>query len=190
VKRIVVIDNYDSFTYNLVALLRNANTSVRVFLNDDERWREIPSNEIDGIVLSPGPGVPKDAGNSFEVLANFVRKKPVLGVCLGHQVIGEFFGLEVQQAKELCHGKAHPILHDGNGVYKGIANGFKAMRYHSLAVTVPEADSELVAVSFTSDGEVMGLRHKNLQIESVQFHPDSIETKVGQQIINNWVAEL
>ncbi len=189
-KKIIVIDNYDSFTYNLVELLKQTSAEVKVILNDDPEWDTFLEEEIDGIVFSPGPGKPTDAGNSFKILSQFAGKKPVLGVCLGHQLIGEYFGLFIIPAKELFHGKVSEILHDGKGVYSGIKEKFTAMRYHSLAVSEPLAESELVVTARTKDGEIMGLRHKSLKIEGVQFHPDSIETERGQQIIDNWVSNL
>jgi len=189
-KKIIVIDNYDSFTYNLVELLKQASTEVRVILNDDPEWDTLHEDEIDGIVFSPGPGKPKNAGNSFKILTKFARKKPVFGVCLGHQLIGEYYGLSVIPARELFHGKVSEILHDGKGVYTGIEEKFTAMRYHSLAVSEPSLESNLVVTARTNDGEIMGLRHKSLKIEGVQFHPDSIETERGQIIINNWVSTL
>lgn len=189
-KKIIVIDNYDSFTYNLVELLKQASAEVKVILNDDPEWNTLFEDEIDGIVFSPGPGKPINAGNSFKILTKFAGKKPVLGVCLGHQLIGEYFGLFIIPARELFHGKVSEILHDGKGVYSGIKEKFTAMRYHSLAVSEPPLESNLIVTARTKDGEIMGLRHKSLQIEGVQFHPDSIETERGQQIINNWVSIL
>lgn len=189
-KKIIVIDNYDSFTYNLVELFKQASAEVKVVLNDDPEWDTFFEDEIDGIVFSPGPGRPVNAGNSFKILSKFAGKKPVLGVCLGHQLIGEYFGLFIIPARELFHGKVSEILHDGKGVYSGIKEKFTAMRYHSLAVSEPPMESDLIVTARTKDGEIMGLRHKSMRIEGVQFHPDSIETERGQQIINNWVSVL
>lgn len=189
-KKIVVIDNYDSFTYNLVELFKQASAEVVIIQNDDPEWKSYLDDKIDGIVFSPGPGRPENAGFALNILSLYAGKKPVLGVCLGHQLIGEYFGLFVIPARELFHGKVSGVLHDGKGVYSGIEGEFTAMRYHSLAVSEPSQDSSLLVSARTKDGEIMGLRHKSLKIEGVQFHPDSIETKMGQQIINNWVSIL
>ncbi|MBN8546948.1 MAG: aminodeoxychorismate/anthranilate synthase component II [Ignavibacteria bacterium] len=189
-RKVLVIDNYDSFTWNLVALLRQGNAKVTVVNNDDRDWEKIELTDYQGVVLSPGPGSPSDAGNLLKIFSQCKDVLPVLGVCLGHQAIGETFGLNVVPARELCHGKAFYINHDGEGVYKGIPAKFKGMRYHSLAVSEPDENSVLIVSSRTPDGEIMGLRHKTLPVEGVQFHPDSIETVEGQQIINNWLSSI
>lgn len=189
-KNILTIDNYDSFTWNLVALLRQGNAKVNLIYNDDETWERIKPSRYDGVVLSPGPGIPATSGFLLKMLERYKEVLPILGVCLGHQAIGEHFGLKVIQAKELCHGKIHKISMDGKGIFSGIPKKVSVVRYHSLAVSEPDDNSELVVTSRTKDGEIMGLRHKKLKIEGVQFHPDSIETRFGQEMINNWLKSI
>ncbi len=183
---ILVIDNYDSFTYNLVQYLGELGAELRVFRNDqvtpDEIRRLAPSH----IVISPGPGDPTDGGISNAVICEFYREIPILGVCLGHQCIGHAFGGVVTRAPRLMHGKTSTIYHNGRGLYEGIPNPFEAGRYHSLIVKEPLPD-ELQVTAFTKEGEVMGIRHKKFPLEGVQFHPESILTKHGKQILKNFL---
>ena len=182
---ILMVDNYDSFTYNLVHLFEELGAEVRVFRNDaitaDEAGRLAPSH----LVVSPGPGRPRDAGVSVELIRRLGPEVPTLGVCLGHQAIVEAFGGEVGQARALLHGKASPVEHDGKGVFAGLPQGLEAGRYHSLAATrVPE---ELEVSARTPDGEVMGVRHRELPIEGVQFHPESVLTPLGRDLLGNFL---
>ena len=183
---ILVIDNYDSFTYNLVHLFEQLGAEVRVFRNDaisvDEAEQLAPSH----VVVSPGPGRPADAGISVELIRRLGPSVPTLGVCLGHQAIVEAFGGEVGQARALLHGKASSVEHDGKGVFAGLPQGLDAGRYHSLAATrVPD---ELEVSARTPDGEVMGVRHRELPIEGVQFHPESVLTPLGPDLLRNFLG--
>ena len=172
-----MIDNYDSFTYNLVHLFEELGAEVLTFRNDAITVAEAEALHPDRLVVSPGPGRPADAGISREMIERLGRRIPTLGVCLGHQAIVEVFGGEVGQAKALLHGKASTITHDGHGVYDGLPEAVEVGRYHSLAATrVPD---ELVVTAHTDDGEVMGVRHRSLPIEGVQFHPESVLTPLG-----------
>ena len=180
-----MVDNYDSFTYNLVHLFEELGAEVKVFRNDaitpDEAERLAPSH----LVVSPGPGRPRDAGVSVELIRRLGPGVPTLGVCLGHQAIVEAFGGEVGRARALLHGKASPVEHDGRGVFAGLPQGLQAGRYHSLAATrVPE---ELQVSARTPDGEVMGVRHRELPIEGVQFHPESVLTPLGRDLLENFL---
>jgi anthranilate synthase/aminodeoxychorismate synthase-like glutamine amidotransferase len=180
-----VIDNYDSFTYNLVHLFEELGAEVRVFRNDALSVDEAESLEPTHLLISPGPGRPADAGISVELIRRLGPRVPTLGVCLGHQAIVEAFGGEVGAAKALLHGKASEVEHDGKGVFAGLPQGLAAGRYHSLAATaVPD---ELEVTARTSDGEVMGVRHRELPIEGVQFHPESVLTPLGPQLGRNFL---
>jgi anthranilate synthase/aminodeoxychorismate synthase-like glutamine amidotransferase len=183
---ILVIDNYDSFTYNIVQYLYEWDKNVRVFRNDHITIDQIKELAPDKIVISPGPGNPKQAGISMDVIRTFAGKIPILGVCLGHQCIGEVFGGKVVRAARLMHGKTSPILHDGKGVFKGLKNGFDATRYHSLLVETCSLPSCLTVSARTKEGEIMGLRHKKLAVEGVQFHPESILTCEGKKLLKNF----
>ncbi len=189
-KKVLIIDNYDSFTWNLVALLKQGSADVDVIYNDDPKCLMIPEKMYHGILLSPGPGTPDTAGHTLNVLEKYAGKIPVFGVCLGHQSIGQHFGLKVLNAPEPVHGKASTISHDGKGVFRGLRRQLKVIRYHSLVVSEPGEDSPLVVTSRTGDGVIMGLRHKNLALESVQFHPDSAATEQGQGLIKNWLKSI
>ena len=183
---LLMIDNYDSFTYNLVHLFQELGAEVRVFRNaaitPDEAEQLVPSH----VVISPGPGRPADAGVSVEVIRRLGPQVPTLGVCLGHQAIVAAFGGEVGQARALLHGKSSPIAHDGKGIFAGLPANFEAGRYHSLAaVDVP---AELEVTARTPDGEVMGVRHRELPIEGVQFHPESVLTPLGNELAENVLA--
>jgi len=182
---ILVIDNYDSFTYNLVQYLGELGKEIRVFRNDKISIEEIEALEPEQIVVSPGPCTPKEAGISVKAVKHFAGKIPILGVCLGHQSIGEAFGGKVVRAKKLMHGKTSLIYHDGKSVYKGLENPFVATRYHSLVVEdVPEC---LEVSAWTEGGVVMGFRHKSLAVEGLQFHPESILTTCGKDILRNFI---
>ena len=184
---IVMIDNYDSFTYNLVQYLGEMGQELRVFRNDKVTIPEIEALKPDRIVISPGPCTPKEAGISVEVIRHFAGKCPVLGVCLGHQSVGYAFGGEIVRADRLMHGKTSMIHHDGEGVFRGLPNPFEATRYHSLVIRRETMPDCLVITAETDDREVMGVRHRELPIEGVQFHPESILTKSGKQLLRNFV---
>ncbi len=183
----IVIDNYDSFTYNLVQYLGELGLDLAVFRNDAITVDELESLGPDGIIISPGPGGPQDAGVSLEVLTRLGPEIPILGVCLGHQCIGEAFGGRVVRAPRLMHGKTSPIYHYGDGLFGGIPSPFEATRYHSLIVEEP-VPAELEITAFTKQGEVMGLRHRRHPVYGVQFHPESILTRQGKQILRNFLA--
>lgn len=188
--RIVVIDNYDSFTYNLVQHLEVLGASCDVILNDACDVAAIAARAPEGIVISPGPCTPDEAGISLEAIARFAESVPILGVCLGHQSIGQAFGGKVVRADRLMHGKTSPIAHDGKGVFRGLSQPFTATRYHSLLVERATLPSVLEVSAWTAEGEIMGLRHKTLPIEGVQFHPESILTEEGMSLLGNWLAML
>jgi anthranilate synthase/aminodeoxychorismate synthase-like glutamine amidotransferase len=184
--KILVLDNYDSFTWNLVHLFEERGADVHVFRNDAISVAEAEALAPDRLVVSPGPGRPEEAGVSLELIRALGPHVPTLGVCLGHQAIIEAFGGEIGQARSLLHGKASAVTHDGKGVYTGLPVEIEAGRYHSLAaVTVPEV---LEVTAHTADGEVMGVRHRELPIEGVQFHPESVLTPDGPQMIRNFLA--
>jgi para-aminobenzoate synthetase component 2 len=182
---IVVIDNYDSFTYNLVQYLGEMGNELRVFRNNRVSLEEIEALKPTHIVISPGPGVPHDAGISEKVVQCFHKTIPILGVCLGHQAIGEVFGGRIVRAPSLMHGKTSPIVHDSKTIFRGLPQGFPATRYHSLVVTDVPACLEVSAQ--THDGIVMGLRHRDYPVEGIQFHPESIMTVVGKQLLASFV---
>ncbi len=184
---IAVIDNYDSFTYNLVQYLGELGVEVQVFRNDAIDPEELESLDPSHIVISPGPGVPSDAGISNEVIRRLGPARPILGVCLGHQCIADVFGGIVMRAPRLMHGKTSAIHHYGDGLFMGIPSPFTATRYHSLIVdeTLPD---ELEVTAFTSANEIMGLRHTRYPIYGVQFHPESILTQYGRQILINFLS--
>ena len=183
----LVIDNYDSFTYNLVQYLGELGGDVRVYRNDRLTLDEIESMHPERIIISPGPCTPKQAGISIPVIRRFAGKLPILGVCLGHQAIGEAFGGEVVRAPRLMHGKTSMIYHDGKTIYKGIPLPFEATRYHSLIVRKETLPSILEISAWTQEGEIMGVRHRNFPVEGVQFHPESILTKVGKDLLRNFL---
>jgi anthranilate synthase/aminodeoxychorismate synthase-like glutamine amidotransferase len=185
---ILVIDNYDSFTYNLVQYLGELGADLRVARNDSVTIREIESLAPEKIVISPGPGTPDDAGVSLSLIKHFHRTTPILGVCLGHQAIGQAFGGTVSRAKKQMHGKTSEILHDGRGVLHGLPPRFQATRYHSLAVLEDGFPAELEVSARAEDGEIMGLRHRRFPTEGVQFHPESILTAEGKPLLRNFLA--
>lgn len=183
---IIVIDNYDSFTYNLVQYLGELGADMRVFRNDQVTVEDIRRLLPSHIVISPGPGTPDDGGISNQVICEFHREVPILGVCLGHQCIGQVFGGVVERAPRLMHGKTSLIYHDSRGIFQGLPNPFEAARYHSLLVKEPLPE-ELSVTAFTRQGEVMGIRHKTFPLQGVQFHPESILTPHGKQILKNFI---
>jgi anthranilate synthase/aminodeoxychorismate synthase-like glutamine amidotransferase len=182
---ILVIDNYDSFTYNLVQYLGELGEDLRVFRNDKIDVQEIERLKPARIVISPGPGTPVDAGVTEDVIRHFHKTTPILGVCLGHQAIGEVFGGKIVRAPTLMHGKTSEIFHDSKGLFKGLPQGFPATRYHSLMVADVPALLEVSAK--TEDGVVMGLRHREFPTEGIQFHCESIMTAVGKDILRNFL---
>lgn len=184
---ILVIDNYDSFVYNIVQYLGEWERNIRVFRNDKITTDEISRMNPGYIIISPGPGNPSQAGVSLETIREFSGKIPILGVCLGQQCIGEAFGGKVVQAKRLMHGKISKIYHDGKTIFKGISNPFDATRYHSLIVEPKSLPKTLEVSAWTKEGEIMGLRHKKLLVEGVQFHPESILTIEGKKILWNFL---
>jgi anthranilate synthase/aminodeoxychorismate synthase-like glutamine amidotransferase len=188
--RIVVIDNYDSFTYNLVQHLEVLGASCDVILNDACDVGAIATRAPHGIVISPGPCTPDEAGVSLAAVARFAATLPILGVCLGHQSIGQAFGGRVVRADRLMHGKTSPIAHDGKSIFRGLSNPFTATRYHSLLVERASLPADLEVSAWTSEGEIMGLRHKTLRVEGVQFHPESILTEEGMALLQNWLQSI
>jgi len=184
---IVMIDNYDSFTYNLVQYLEILGALVQVFRNDAVSLSTIDALKPAGIVISPGPGSPESSGVSLLVVKKYSGKIPILGVCLGHQAIAVAFGGSVISAKELVHGKTSTITSDGKTLYRGIGKPFKAMRYHSLAVTKEDLPECLEISARSEDGEIMGIRHEKHPTEGIQFHPESIMTPVGKRLLRNFL---
>ncbi|MDF2065403.1 aminodeoxychorismate/anthranilate synthase component II [Bacillus sp. Cr_A10] len=183
---ILMIDNYDSFTYNLVQYIGELGEKVTVVRNDELSISEIEQLSPSIIVVSPGPCTPNEAGISLDVIAHFAGKIPVFGVCLGHQSIGQAFGGKVIRAERLMHGKTSPVYHDGKGVNTNMPNPFQATRYHSLLVEKESLPDCLEVTSWTDEGEIMGLRHKEFAVEGVQFHPESIMTEEGKKLIQNF----
>ncbi len=188
--RVLMIDNYDSFTYNLVQALLVLGADVTVRTNDEISVDEAVDFGPTHVVISPGPGRPEEAGVSVEVIRSFARRVPVLGVCLGHQALAVAFDSTVGAAQSLMHGKPSPVYHDRRTIYEGLPNPFTAGRYHSLAVLEDELSPELVITSYTSEGEIMGLRHRELPLEGVQFHPESLLTPVGDRLLMNFLQLL
>lgn len=188
--RILCVDNYDSFVWTIVGYLRHMGAEVEVSRNDavDPRWWRLGS--FDGVLISPGPGDPKGAGASLQVIADCAEHGvPMLGVCLGHQALGELFGATVGHAPELMHGKTSVITHDGRGVFRGVDSPLTVTRYHSLAVDPSTVPEDVLEVSATTDsGIIMGLRHRSLPLEGVQFHPESVLTQQGHRMLANWLA--
>jgi anthranilate synthase/aminodeoxychorismate synthase-like glutamine amidotransferase len=191
---LVIIDNYDSFTYNIVqtvaanGLAEGRTEDIRVFRNDKITVREIEELKPDRLLISPGPCTPKEAGISIEAIKYFAGKLPILGVCLGHQAIGEAFGGTVVRAGRIMHGKTSPMEHDGKGVFTGLPHPFEGMRYHSLVVQESDFPDCLEVTCRSDEHELMGLRHKELSIEGVQFHPESIMTPAGILLLKNFLA--
>ena len=184
---IFMIDNYDSFTYNLVQYFYMLGADVTVRRNDKVTISEIEALKPEELVISPGPGNPDSAGISLEAVAHFAGKLPILGVCLGHQTIGQVFGGRVVHARNLMHGKTSPVTHDGKGLFEGIPQNFKAMRYHSLAVEAATLPDCLQISARSDDGEIMAMRHREFPIESIQYHPESIVTVTGKRQLGNFL---
>ncbi|MFP4229078.1 MAG: anthranilate synthase component II [Salinivenus sp.] len=185
---ILVIDNYDSFTYNLVHLVGRHTEDLEVIRNDERTVDEVAAMAPDGIVISPGPGRPADAGLTEPVIRELGDRIPILGVCLGHQAIGEVFGGRVVQARELMHGKTSPVQHDGVGVFADLDSPFDATRYHSLVIdrdTFPHDELEITAEA--ENGTVMGLQHRSHPLHGIQFHPESVMTRAGPKLVENWL---
>ncbi|MBU4263502.1 MAG: aminodeoxychorismate/anthranilate synthase component II [Proteobacteria bacterium] len=185
---IVIIDNYDSFTYNIVQTIGGFGEELLVFRNDQVDIAGIEKIKPDRLLISPGPCDPPQAGISIEAIRHFAGKIPVLGVCLGHQSIGEAFGGSTVRAGRVMHGKTSPIHHDGKGVFAGLPNPFDAMRYHSLVIADADLPDCLLVTARTEQGELMAVRHKTLLVEGVQFHPESIMTPHGVQLLKNFIS--
>jgi anthranilate synthase/aminodeoxychorismate synthase-like glutamine amidotransferase len=185
---ILVIDNYDSFTYNLVQYFGELKAEPRVFRNDQISVKEIERLSPTHIVISPGPGSPRESGISNEVILQFYKKIPILGVCLGHQCIGHIFGGRVERAEKLMHGKTSAIFHNEKGVFRGLENPFRAGRYHSLIVQEP-VPAELQVVARTAEGEVMAIKHQQYPLVGVQFHPESVLTEHGLAMLTNFLGD-
>ncbi len=183
-----MIDNYDSFTYNLVQYLGELGEEVKVVRNDEMSVERIEALAPGRIVLSPGPCTPNEAGVSLEVIRRLAGRVPILGVCLGHQAIGQAFGGKVVHAKTLMHGKVSQIHHLGTGVFRGLPTPYQATRYHSLAIERDTCPADLEVTAWTEDGEIMGVRHRSLPVEGVQFHPESILTQHGHALLRNFLA--
>ena len=186
--RLLMIDNYDSFTYNLVQYLGEIGADVEVVRNDSESLDALLERRPDGVVISPGPGVPQDAGVSIQVVEAFAaRGTPVFGVCLGHQSIGVVYGGRIVRARSIMHGKTSQMHHQGQGVFEGLPDPFVATRYHSLVIEPESCPDVLEVTARTEDGEIMGVRHRELPVEGVQFHPESILTEVGKPLLGNFL---
>ncbi|MBI9020435.1 MAG: aminodeoxychorismate/anthranilate synthase component II [Verrucomicrobia bacterium] len=184
---ILVIDNYDSFTYNLVQYLGELGAEMKIFRNDKITVEEAVALRPEKVMVSPGPCSPKEAGISCDIIREFGPRVPLLGVCLGHQSIGEVFGGKVVRAERLMHGKTSPILHNGESVFKGLPSPFDATRYHSLIVERASLPACLKITAETAEGEIMGLQHTELPVHGVQFHPESILTQHGKQLLQNFL---
>ena len=185
--KFLLIDNYDSFTYNLYHYVSFFNKNVEVIRNNKVNSKDIIKNKYKKIIISPGPGNPNQAGNCLEIVSRLYKRIPILGVCLGHQIIGQVFGSKIIQAKKLMHGKTSKIKNKKLGILKGLKNQFIATRYHSLIVDKATLPKELIITATTEENIIMGLMHNKYQIHGVQFHPESINTKVGMKIIENFV---
>jgi para-aminobenzoate synthetase component 2 len=186
VTKILVVDNYDSFVFNIVQYLQQLGAEVVVKRNDEVNANSI--NEFDGVLLSPGPGTPEDAGACIEIVnAAIEKQKPLLGVCLGHQAIGAALGGKVSRAPELLHGKTSQVQHKNEGVFKNLKSPFRATRYHSLAIENPNFPNDLTITATTESGVIMGVKHKTAPVEGVQFHPESVLTEGGHRLLANWL---
>ena len=188
--RVLVLDNYDSFTFNLVQYLGELGAQVEVHKNDAIDVASVRDKAPDGVLISPGPCTPNEAGISLELLGALGGALPIFGVCLGHQAIGQAFGGRVVRAGRLMHGKTSPIHHDGRGLFAGLPSPFVATRYHSLLVERSSLPPALEVSAWTEEGEIMGLRHKEHQVEGVQFHPESVLTQEGKKLVGNWLRQV
>jgi len=188
--KVLMVDNYDSFTFNLVQYLGELGADVRVHRNDQIDVAGIRAARPDGLVLSPGPCTPDEAGCTLAAVRELQGELPILGVCLGHQAIGQAFGGRVVRNARIVHGKASPVHHRGAGLYRGLPEPFQAGRYHSLVVERETLPACLEITAWTDEGEIMGLRHATLEVEGVQFHPESILTEAGKALLANWLARL
>jgi len=188
--RLLMIDNYDSFTYNLVQYLGELGAAVDVRRNDAVTVDEVAALAPDAIVVSPGPCTPREAGVSVPVIERYAGRIPILGVCLGHQAIGAAFGGAIVRAPRIMHGKTSPIRHDGRGLFAGLPDPFDATRYHSLVIDPATVPADLEVCAWTAEQEIMGVRHRKLFVEGVQFHPESILTLAGKQLLGNFLRRL
>jgi len=186
-KKIILIDNYDSFTFNLYHYLSSLNVNVDVIRNDKITSKEILKKKYTKIVISPGPGNPNQSGNCLNIVKSLHKKMPILGVCLGHQIIGQVFGSKIIQARYLMHGKTSKIISKKTGVLKNLPKSFEATRYHSLIIDKKSLSNDLEITAETKDGLIMGVRHKKYHVHGVQFHPESIKTKIGIKILKNFI---
>ena len=186
--KILLIDNYDSFTYNLFHYISKIKNNVEVVRNDKIDGKTILKKRYDKIVISPGPGNPDQAGNCLKIVKDVYKKIPILGVCLGHQIIGQVFGGKIINAKNLMHGKTSKIRHNKTGLFKNIRNNFEATRYHSLVVDRKKLPKKLIITAETKNKTIMGLMHNDYDIHGFQFHPESISTKVGMKLIKNFIS--
>ena len=187
---LLLLDNYDSFTYNVYQLLSELGAEVEVIRHDQTTVPEVKAKHYEGIVISPGPGVPKDAGISEDLIRTLGGKVPILGICLGHQAIGEVFGGKIVRAAEIIHGKVSPIRHNGRGLYAGLPQDVEVGRYHSLIIDRATLPDCLEVTSELADGTIMGVRHKEMDIEGIQFHPESILTPAGRTMMQNFLDHL
>ena len=186
-KKIILIDNYDSFTFNLYHYISSLKVSVDVIRNDKINYKEILKKKYTAIVISPGPGNPDQSGNCISIVAKLYKKIPILGVCLGHQIIGQVFGSKIIQAKKLMHGKVSKIKSKKIGILKRLPNTFDATRYHSLIIDKKTLSKDLEITAETTDGLIMGVKHKKYNVHGVQFHPESIKTSLGMKILKNFI---
>ncbi len=186
-KKIILIDNYDSFTFNLYHYLSSLKVNVDVIRNDQITSKEILKKKYNKIVISPGPGNPNQSGNCLKIVKSLYKKIPILGVCLGHQIIGQIFGSKIVQARKLMHGKTSKVISKKTGVLKNLPKTFEATRYHSLIIDKKSLSKDLEITAETKDGLIMGIQHKKYQVHGVQFHPESIKTKIGIKILKNFV---
>ena len=185
--KIILIDNYDSFTFNLFHYLSSLKTHVDVVRNDKITSKEILKKKYDKIVISPGPGNPNQSGNCLKIVKSLYKRLPILGVCLGHQIIGQDFGSKIIQAKKLMHGKTSNIISKKNGILRNLPKNFEATRYHSLIIDKKTLSNELEITAETKDGTIMGVKHKKYNIHGVQFHPESVKTTIGIKILKNFI---
>ncbi len=185
--KILLIDNYDSFTFNLYHYLSSLKTKVKVIRNDKINDKKIVKDKYDRIVISPGPGNPNQSGNCIKIVKSLYKKVPILGVCLGHQIIGQVFGSKIIQAKKLMHGKTSNIISKRTGILKNLPKNFEATRYHSLIIDKKTLSKDLEITAETKDGLIMGVKHKKYNVHGVQFHPESIKTKIGIKILKNFI---